>query len=77
MIRSHWQIEYVLHWRRGVTLGEDAFQVSCGQSPAILAALNNLVLFLIDHTGSRNAAETIRTFSAHPAKALALIMSPI
>lgn len=77
MIRSHWQIENVLHWRRDVTLGEDACQVSRGQTPAILAALNNLVLFLIDHTGSRNAAETIRTFAAHPAKALALIMSPI
>jgi predicted transposase YbfD/YdcC len=77
MIRSHWQIENVLHWRRDVTLGEDACQVSRGQTPAILAALNNLVLFLIDHTGSRNAAETIRTFAANPAKALALIMPPI
>jgi predicted transposase YbfD/YdcC len=77
MIRSHWHIENVLHWRRDVTLGEDACQVSRGQTPAVLAALNNLVLFLIDHTGSRNAAETIRTFAAYPAKALALIMSPI
>jgi hypothetical protein len=77
MLRSHWQIENVLHWRRDVTLGEDACQVSRGQTPAILAALNNLVLFLIDHTGSHNAAETIRTFAANPATALALIMSPI
>jgi predicted transposase YbfD/YdcC len=76
MIRAQWHIENVLHWRRDVTLGEDACQVSRGQTPAVLATLNNLVLFLIDHTRSRNAAATIRTFAAYPALALALIMNP-
>jgi len=75
MIRSQWHIENVLHWRRDVTLGEDACQVSRGQTPSVLATLNNLVLFLIDRTGSRNAAATIRTFAAHPAQALTLIMA--
>ena len=74
-IRHHWHIENVLHWRRDVTLGEDACQVSRGQTPAVLASLNNLVLFLLDRTGTRNAAATIRSFAAEPAKALALIMT--
>ena len=75
-IRHHWQIENVLHWRRDVTLGEDACQVSRGQTPSVLVTLNNLVLFLLDRTGTRNAATTIRSFAAHPAQALALIMTP-
>lgn len=76
LVRKHWHVENVLHWRRDVTLGEDACQVSRGQTPAILATLNNLVLFLLDCTGTRNAAATIRAFAADPAKALALIMNP-
>jgi predicted transposase YbfD/YdcC len=74
-IRRHWHIENVLHWRRDVTLGEDACQVSRGQTPTVLATLNNLVLFLLDRTGSRNAAAAIRSFAANPALALALIMT--
>ncbi len=35
-IRSHWQIENVLHRRRDVTLCEDACQVSHGQTPLSL-----------------------------------------
>lgn len=76
MIRSERHIENILHWRRDVTLREDACQVSRGQLPSVLATMNNLVLFLIDRTGSRNAAAAIRRFAAHPAKALALIMTP-
>jgi predicted transposase YbfD/YdcC len=76
-VRQHWHVENVLHWRRDVTLGEDACQVSRGQTPVILATLNNLVLFLIDRTGIRNAAAAIRSFAADPGKALALIMNPL
>jgi hypothetical protein len=32
-----------LHYRRDVTLQEDASQVRTGQAPQVLAALNNLV----------------------------------
>lgn len=76
-IRHHWHIENTLHWRRDVTLGEDACQVSRGKMPSVLATLNNLVLFLLDRSGTRNAAATIRSFAADPAKALALIMTPL
>jgi predicted transposase YbfD/YdcC len=41
--RAHWRIENGLHYRRDVTLEEDASQVRVGQAPEVLAALNNLV----------------------------------
>lgn len=41
--RMHWQIENGLHYRRDVTLREDASQVRRGHAPQVLAALNNLV----------------------------------
>lgn len=75
LIRHHWHIENVLHWRRDVMLGEDACQVSRGQTPLVLVTLNNLVLFLLDCTNTCNTAAAIRSFAADPAKALALIMN--
>jgi len=41
--RGHWRIENGLHYRRDVTLQEDASQVRRGHAPQVLAALNNLV----------------------------------
>lgn len=75
-IRQHWHIEKVLHWRRDVTLGENACLVSRGHARSVLALLHNLILFLLDRTDTRNAAATIRSFAADPAKFLALIMTP-
>ena len=76
-IRRHWLIENVLHYRRDVTLGEDACLVAQGQTPRILALLNNAVLFLIDRAGGvSNAAAKIREFAACPQLALDLILHP-
>ncbi len=47
-IRRHWEIENRLHWRRDSTLGEDACTVGRGQTPQVLAALNNAILALAD-----------------------------
>ena len=77
MIRAHWHIENRLHWRRDVTLGEDACRVSLGQTPQVLAALNNTILALMDHLGVSNMAAQIREFAAHPDQALALILQPL
>ena len=55
--RAHWGIENGLHYRRDVTLGEDASQVRRGQAPQVLAALNNLVCGLVLPGGVRNLAE--------------------
>ena len=72
--RAHWQIENRLHWRRDVTLGEDACQVRTGQAPQVLAALNNAVLALADALQVSNLAAQMRTFDAHPEQALALLL---
>jgi len=72
--RAHWQIENRLHWRRDVTLGEDACQVRTGQAPQVLAALNNAVLALADALHISNLAAQMRSFDAHPERALALLL---
>ena len=42
LVRSHWEIESGLHYRRDVTLGEDACRARTGASPQVFAALRNL-----------------------------------
>src|SRR6266542_1563467 len=54
--RGHWRIENGLHYRRDVTLQEDASQVRRGQAPQVLAALNNLVCGLCGRAGIDNLA---------------------
>lgn len=76
LIRAHWHIENRSHWRRDVTLGEDACRVTTGQTPQVLATLNNTVLALVDHLRLHNLAAAIRTFAAQPTAALALLLSP-
>ena len=76
-VRSYWQIENRLHWRRDVTLGEDACTVSRGQTPQVLAALNNTILALIDRLGVKNLAAQRRIFAARPDEALKLLLQPI
>lgn len=77
LVRRHWQIENRSHWRRDVTLGEDACQVATGQAPQVLAALNNIVLAIVDFIGAPNAARQLRRFDASPADALALLLLPL
>jgi len=48
LVRAYWAIENRLHWRRDVTLREDASQVRTAQVPAIVALLNSAVLALMD-----------------------------
>jgi len=54
--RGHWRIENGLHYRRDVTLQEDASQVRRGHAPQVLAALNNLVCGLCGRAGIDNLA---------------------
>ncbi len=77
LIRSYWQIENRLHWRRDVTLGEDACTVSRGQTPQVLAALNNAILALTDRLHIPNLAAQRRIFAARPQDALTLLLHPL
>lgn len=71
--QDHWRIENRLHWRRDVTLGEDACQVRIAGAPQALAALNGGVLALMDWLHVPNVASQMRHFCAHPDEALHLL----
>lgn len=71
--QAHWRIENRLHYRRDVTLGEDACQVRITGAPQALAALNGGVLALMDWLRVPNVASQMRHFCAHPAEALHLL----
>ncbi|HCI80164.1 MAG TPA: ISAs1 family transposase [Ktedonobacter sp.] len=72
--QRHWSIENRLHYRRDVTLGEDASQIRVKGAPQTVAALNGGVLALMDWLGVSNVASQMRHFDAHPRKALHLLL---
>lgn len=72
LIRDHWAIENRLHWRRDVTLEEDACQVRKGGAPRVLSILNSFLLALFDWLGVSNVASYMRRVSASPILALRL-----
>ena len=72
-----WTIENRLHYRRDVTLGEDASQVRRKGAPEVVAALNGGLLALMDWLGVTNVAKQMRHFCAQPQEALQLLMSKL
>jgi predicted transposase YbfD/YdcC len=46
LTRGHWGIENGSHYRRDVTLGEDASRIRKESSPEVMAALRNTVIHL-------------------------------
>lgn len=77
LIRDHWAIENRLHYRRDVTLREDACQVRKGSAPRTLAVLNSFLLALFDWLAVPNVASQMRTFSAQPFLALRLFVGSL
>jgi predicted transposase YbfD/YdcC len=74
--QAHWGIETGLHYRRDVTLKEDATRMTVGNTGKVIASINNLVLALIRQAGFHNAAQARRWFAAHLSKAFALLTTP-
>ena len=74
LTRDYWGIENGLHYRRDVTLHEDASRLTVGQSGRNMAILNNLVLGLCLHCKLNNLAHARRYFCARPDQALKLIL---
>lgn len=74
--RSHWGIETGLHYRRDVTLHEDATRFTIGNGARVLADINNLTLALIRQAGFVNAAQARRFFAAHLSDAFSLLVTP-
>ena len=77
LIREHWSIENRLHWRRDVTLAEDACQVRKGTAPHVLAVLNSFVLALFDFCGVTNAKQEMRRLDAQPLLAVQLLLKSL
>lgn len=75
-VRAHWRIENRCHWRRDATLGEDRLQLSCKPAALVMAALNCIILALFDHFHVTNCRQAMRTYNAHPERALALLCQP-
>jgi len=76
LCRGHWGIENRLHWVREVTFDEDRCQVRSGAAPQVMAALRNTVIGLLRCQGANNIAAALRTYAAHPERALALDTTP-
>lgn len=66
-------VENGLHYRRDVTLREDAGRTTALSLGHTMAALNNLVIGLTIGRGWRNLAKARRYFDAHPDQALRLL----
>ncbi len=77
LIREHWSIENRLHYRRDVTLAEDACQVRKGAAPHALAVLNSFVLALFDCCGVTNARQYMRCLDAQPLLAAQLLLKSL
>lgn len=74
--RAHWGIETGSHYRRDVTLREDATRMRIGHGAKVMANLNNLILALIRQSGFVNAAQARRFFAAHLSQAFSLLVTP-
>lgn len=72
---EYWKIENGLHYRRDVTLHEDATRQTIGSAGHNMAIINNLVIGLSIGNGYKNLASARRFFDAHPKAALSLITS--
>jgi predicted transposase YbfD/YdcC len=58
--RAHWGIETGSHYRRDITLKEDATRMTVGNLAKVMACINNLILALIKQAKFHNAAQARR-----------------
>ena len=79
IVRTHWNIENGLHYRRDETLREDWCHLRLGHTQRMMAAVNNLVLNLVLglllRRGVRNVPRQRRWYAARWNEALKLITS--
>ena len=69
--QDHWGIENGLHYRRDVTLEEDATRMTNETQAETMAILNNFIVGLTRKLGFENLASAQRTFDARLTLALA------
>jgi hypothetical protein len=76
LTRGHWGIENGLHYRRDVTLGEDASRVRRGVAPEVMAGLRNSVIHVLSGAVPSGLAAALRTMSNCFSRALDLLGLP-
>jgi predicted transposase YbfD/YdcC len=76
LTRGHWAIENELHYRRDVTLGEDASRVRKGVAPQVMAALRNSVLHVLSDVVAPSVASALRTMGNCLSQAIGLLGLP-
>ena len=74
--RAHWGIETGLHYRRDVTLKEDATRMTVGNTGIIMASIKNRTLALIRQANFYNTAQARRWFAANLTRAFTLLTTP-
>ena len=75
IVRTHWQIENGLRYRRDETLREDWRHLRGDHAQRMMATINSLTLGLMLRIGVRNVPRQRRLYAAHWTKALKLITS--
>lgn len=70
LTRAYWGIENGLHYRRDVTLHEDATRMRNARAAQVWATINNLLVGLLAHLPFANLPQARRFFAARPLKAL-------
>lgn len=73
LTRAYWGIENGLHYRRDVTLHEDATRMRNARAAQIWASLNNWLIGLLRFLGFADLPQARRCFAAHPAMAVATL----
>jgi predicted transposase YbfD/YdcC len=73
MLRTYWQIENGLHYRRDVSLHEDETRFSHNSAAHVMSVINNIVLSLISKAGYDYAPVARRFFAANPQQAFQLL----
>ncbi len=75
LTRRHWGIENGLHYRRDVTLGEDASRIRKGAAPQVMAALRNSIIHALADIAP-NLAAAMRRLNNRLSQALSFLGLP-
>jgi predicted transposase YbfD/YdcC len=76
LTREHWGIENGLHYRRDVTMGEDASRVRKGVAPQVMAALRNTIIHVLEEMVAPNLAAAMRRLNNCFSQALSFLGLP-
>lgn len=76
LTRGHWGIENQLHYKRDVTMGEDASRIRKGAAPHVMAALRNTIIHVLGEMAAPSLASALRTMGNCFSQALSVLGLP-